>query len=303
MAFTVFTDTAGNLPKRLADSHDLKVIPLIYRIGGKEYTCMDVEQFDGGDFYRRMREGEEVTTSQITPQTCIEQFEPFLKEGQDILYISMASGISGTYNSVNVASDMLSESYPDRKIIAVDSMGAALGEGFVALRAAQYRDQGMSLEETAEKMKALSTRMCNVFTVDDLMFLRRGGRLSNIAAFVGTVFGIKPLLKGSEDAKIVAFGKVRGRKKSIDALFERYTTLVEDPSSQTIGIVEADCREDAKHLAKLIRTGSKPPKDILIVGYEPVTGCHVGPGALALFFEGREDVRTALDDYPGSRRS
>ncbi len=295
MPFAVITDTAGNLPKNLVTEKNIYVIALPYYVDGRENVCYDVENFDGKAFYDRMREGVVVTTSQLTPQVCADVFELCMKRGEDVLYVSMASGISGTFNSVHAAAELLREKYPDRRVRAVDTMGAALGEGFVALKAAEYRDQGMDVDAAADKLREYSYRVCNVFTVDDLMFLRRSGRLSNIAAVVGTVLGIKPLLKGSTESKIVAFARVRGRKKSVEALAERYAALVVNPSEQRIGIVHADCQEDADMLSRLIRSSGKAPREIMTVGYEPVTGSHVGPGALALFFEGDENVRDELD--------
>ena len=135
--------------------------------------------------------------------------------------------------------------------------------------------------------------MFNVFTVDDLMHLKRGGRLSNLSAIVGMVLNIKPLLKGNEEGKIVAFSKIRGRKKSIESLARAYETLAVAPEEQIVGIAQAGCREDAAYLEQLLRRIC-PPKEILTVEYEPVTGSHVGPGALALFFEGKEDVRSVI---------
>lgn len=295
MSFRVLTDTSGNLPKRLLDENQIPTIAFSYIIDGKEYTCTDIEAFDGKEFYERLGKGLVVTTTQITPQHYADFFAPYLEEGSDIIFISMSSGISGSWNSANIAANMLKEDYPQRKIAVIDTKGAALGEGLVALRAAQYRDEGIAFDEAVEKLERLSTRMCNVFTVDDLLFLRRGGRLSNLSALVGTVLNIKPLLKGDESGKIVAFAKIRGRKKAIEALVERYETLVEKPEEQVIGVVHAACKNDADALIELIRRG-RPPKDVIEIGYEPVTGCHVGPGTLALFFEGGDDVRTALND-------
>lgn len=295
MPFSVLTDTSGNLPRRLAEEHGLAVIPFVYCIDGEDFTCTDIEAFDGESFYRRMKDGQVVTTSQISPQQYADFFEPHLKVGRDVLFISMSSGISGSYNSANIAADMLKEDYPERKVRVIDTMGAALGEGLVALRAADCRDREMSLEETVEELTRYSRRMCNVFTVDDLLFLRRGGRLSNMAAIVGTVLNIKPLLKGDEEGKIVAFAKLRGRRRAIEALAERYDALAVNPETQTVGIVNAACPEDAQKLAMLLRR-NRPPKEIISVNYEPVTGCHVGPGALALFFEGGDDVRTAVNE-------
>jgi len=293
MPFAVLTDTSGNLPLRLTQENRIEVIPFRYRMGEEEYTCTDIESFDGAAFYQQMKEGRVVTTSQIAPRQYADFFEPFLKRGEDVLFVSMSSGISGSYNSANVAAGLLREDYPERSIHVVDTRGAALGEGLVALRAARCRDEGLSFAETVDRMETLSRRMCNVFTVDDLMFLRRGGRLSNMAAIVGTMLNVKPLLKGDEEGRIVAFSKVRGRRRSIEALAARYDELAVEPEKQTIGVVGAACEEDMDQLIALLKR-NRPPREIVRVGYEPVTGCHVGPGALALFFEGDDNVRTAL---------
>ncbi len=294
MSFAVLTDTSGNLPKKLTDENNIGVIPFTYTVNGEDHVCLDIENFNGADFYREMKAGQIVTTTQISPQQYADFFEPYLREGLDVIFISMSSGISGSYNSANIAADMLRETYPERSVRPIDTRGAALGEGLVALEAAACRDRGMSFEETVAAMELLSKRMCNVFTVDDLMFLRRGGRLSNLSAIVGTVLNIKPLLKGDVDGKIVAFAKLRGRKRSIEALAEKYETLAVAPETQTIGVVNAACRADADRLIELLKRKC-PPKEIIDVDYEPVTGCHVGPGALALFFVGPDDVRTAVD--------
>ena len=294
MQYSVITDTSGNLPKCIADEYGLIVIPFYYHVEGEELCCEAIEAFDSESYYRRLKEGPRVTTTQITPQRYLEYFEPEAKAGRDFIFVSMSSGISGSCDAARVAVRMLKEDWPDVKAYVIDTKGAALGEGFVALEAARLRDRGLSIEEAAEKLEDYSRRMCNVFTVDDLMYLRRGGRLSNAAAFVGTILNIKPLLKGDENGKIVAFAKIRGRKKAIDALAQRYDALVVDPEAQTVGIVQAACREDAKRLEELI-CRHRPPKEILHVDYEPVTTSYVGPGALALFFLGGPDVRTAMD--------
>ena len=291
MRFVAVTDTSGNLPSKLIREAELKVIAFPYFIDGREYTCLDTDSFDGDAFYARIKEGVKVTTSQISPQQYADFFEPFLREGKDIVFVCMSSGISGSCNSARIGAEMLREQYPERRIEVVDTLGASLGEGLIALEAARLRDRDLSAGEAAEKLRALVRRMFNVFTVDDLMHLRRGGRLSNVAAIVGMVLNIKPLLKGDEEGKIVSFAKIRGRKKAIEALAERYDKLAADPETQTVGIAQAGCREDAAYLERLLRR-SRPPKEILTVEYEPVTGSHVGPGALALFFVSHDLVRS-----------
>jgi DegV family protein with EDD domain len=172
----------------------------------------------------------------------------------------------------------------------VDTLGASLGEGLAVFKAVEWREQGIVLSEVERRLNLYCKRMYQIFSVDDLMHLKRGGRLSNLAAMVGTVLNIKPILKGNEFGKIVGFAKIRGRRRSIEALAEQYEKLVIAPERQTVGIAQAACRKDAEYLAELLRR-NRPPKEILTVDYEPVTGSHVGPGALALFFESREDVR------------
>ncbi len=299
MQFIAVTDTSGNLPTPVAEAHDLRMIPFAYYIDGERFTCLDTESFDGDAFYALLK-NTEVKTSQINPAEYAEFFEPFLKEGKDVVYVAMSSGISGSCQSAALGAELLKEQYPDRVIEVVDTRGASLGEGLVAVEAARLRDEGLSAADAAEKLRAFSERMFNVFTVNDLLFLRRGGRLSNLSAIVGTVLGIKPILKGGEDGRISAFDTVRSRKRSIKALAAQYDKYVVEPERQTIGIAHAACREDAEELIRLIKEGEHPPKEILLVDYEPVTGSHVGPGALALFFESCEGVRSVkgLDVIP-----
>ena len=290
MAFSILTDTSANLPTELVKRYGISVTPFSFFVEGKESTCTDSESFDGPAFYDAMRHGAIVTTLQVNPQRHMDYMEPILKQGSDLLYVCMSSGISGAYSCAEMAAAQLREDYPQRAIRLVDTMGASLGEGLLALRAAACQEQGMGLDETADFLLELRERFYQVFTVDNLAYLQRSGRISNATAVIGTVFQIKPLLKGNEEGKIVTFGKVRGRKQSIQALAEKYDTLVKNPGEQTVGIAHADCPEDADYLAGLLRKNF-PPKDILTVCYEPVTGSHVGPGTLALFFEGEKGVR------------
>ena len=299
MSFIAVSDTSGNLPTALVRAHDIKMIPFAYYIDGERFTCLDTESFDGDAFYTLLKTTE-VKTSQINPSEYADFFEPFLKNGKDVVYVAMSSGISGSCQSASIGAEMLLERYPDRVIEVVDTRGASLGEGLIAIAAAKLRDEGLTASEAAKRLRLLSERMFNVFTVNDLMFLRRGGRLSNLSAIVGTVLGIKPILKGGEDGRISAFDTVRSRKRSVKALAAQYEKYVVDAETQTIGIAHAACREDAEELIRLIKEGERAPKDVLLVDYEPVTGSHVGPGALALFFESCEGVRAVkgLDVIP-----
>lgn len=283
MSYTIFTDTSTNLPVRMTEPYGVKVIPFSYIVKGQAYSCMDIEAFDGHGYYDSIRKGENVTTSQITPQLYIDNMEEDLKQGNDILFISMSSGISGSYGSSMVAAKMLMEDYPERKIVCIDTRAASFGEGLVVRRAIELKAMGLSLEEIEKELLDLSERVYQVFTVDNLMYLVRTGRVNNVTAVVGTLLNIKPLLKGNELGQIVQFGKVRGRSKSFQGIVDKYNELVKNPSEQTIYIAHTDCYDEACVLADMIKAVN-PPANIEIVMYEPVTGAHVGPGAIALFF-------------------
>lgn len=290
MNFTIFTDTSGNIDSALAAKYDIKIIPFSYYIDGEEFTCLDTESFNGEEYYNRMLAGVRVTTSQINPQRYIDHWEPVLKSGSDILFVSMSSGISGSFQSAGIAAQQMMDEYPERKIVLIDSLGASLGEGLLAVWAYELKEQGYSIDEVADKIGKIRDNMYQVFTVDDLKYLQRGGRLSNASAIVGTVLNIKPLLKGNEHGKIVSFAKLRGRKKTIEALAKKYEELAINQSDLIVGISHANCADDANALKDMI-TAINPPKEVVIVQHEPVTGSYLGPGALALFFQGIEGAR------------
>ncbi len=288
--FRIVTDTSSNLPTAYLQAENITVIPFTFHTESGEQSCMDTASFDAKAFYTAMRNGEKVTTSQIPPQRFVDNIRPMLENGEDVLFVSMSSGISGSYASSKIAANQLAEEFPERKILTVDTYSASLAEGIVVMRAVECRKEGLSIDETYQILRALRHRIAQIFTVGDLRYLKRTGRLSNLEAAVGTVLQIKPLLKGDPEGKIVCFAKVRGRQRAIEEMAKRYEELVVSPETQTVCISHADCEADAQILASMLRR-SKPPKDILIVDYEPVTGSHVGPGALALFFVSDDNVR------------
>ena len=288
--FRIVTDTSSNLPTAYLQAENITVIPFTFHTESGEQSCMDTASFDAKAFYTAMRNGEKVTTSQIPPQRFVDNIRPMLENGDDVLFVSMSSGISGSYASSKIAANQLAEEFPERKILTVDTYSASLAEGIVVMRAVECRKEGLSIDETYQILRALRHRIAQIFTVGDLRYLKRTGRLSNLEAAVGTVLQIKPLLKGDPEGKIVCFAKVRGRQRAIEEMAKRYEELVVSPETQTVCISHADCEADAQILASMLRR-SKPPKDILIVDYEPVTGSHVGPGALALFFVSDDNVR------------
>ncbi len=288
--FRIVTDTSSNLPTAYLQAENITVIPFTFHTESGEQSCMDTASFDAKAFYTAMRNGEKVTTSQIPPQRFVDNIRPMLENGEDVLFVSMSSGISGSYASSKIAANQLAEEFPERKMLTVDTYSASLAEGIVVMRAVECRKEGLSIDETYQILRALRHRIAQIFTVGDLRYLKRTGRLSNLEAAVGTVLQIKPLLKGDPEGKIVCFAKVRGRQRAIEEMAKRYEELVVSPETQTVCISHADCEADAQILASMLRR-SKAPKDILIVDYEPVTGSHVGPGALALFFVSDDNVR------------
>ena len=280
----LFTDTSANLPVALTKQHHITVVPFSYTVDGKETDYPDDVDFDGAAFYGAMRRGAVVKTSMVNPDLMANYFERALSQGDDVLYVGMSGGISGTAHAASLAVEELKEEFPERKVASIDTYAASLGEGLLVVEAARMLENGASFDEIVEKISQRRHVMCQYFTVDDLAYLERGGRVSKAAAIVGTVLKIKPLLRGDDEGKIVLCGKTRGRKQSLTALADFYEKLVANKSEE-IGIAHADDAAGAQFLLDALRqrgfTG-----ECLTVCYEPVTGSHVGPGTVALFFQG-----------------
>ena len=291
--FEIMTDTSCNLPTPLLRKMKVGVIPFTYLMDGEVHACTDTETFDGKAFFDKIREGDIVQTSQITPEHYREYFEPVLAAGKDLLFIGMSSGISASCSSAELMARELREQYPERKICVVDSLSASLAEGMVVLRAHQCMAKGMDVEKTAADLLDYRMRICQVFTVGDLRHLQRTGRLSAARAIIGTLLHICPILIGDKEGKIVLANNVRGRRNAIKALADKFGKLVADKLNGPVCIAHADCEEDAKFLAQCLKK-IKVVKEVLIVMYEPVTGSHVGPGTLALFYEGAPNARLLL---------
>ena len=290
MSFVIVTDTSSNLPTPYLKEHGVEVIPFTYHINGQEYACMDTESFDGPAYYGILRSGTRITTSQIPPQRYRDTFLPLLLAGKDILFVGMSSGISGSYASSEIAAAEPREQFPERTIRTVDTLAAALGEGILVMHAVDWRDAGLSIDEIADLLLERRHRVAQIVLLDDLMYLSRGGRLSGAKALIGTVLGIRPILKGNSAGQLVVCGKVRSRRTGIATLAEKFAKLAENPGQQRVGIVYTDCKADAAALAEMLRQLPEPPKEIMTVCYEPVTGSYVGLGTVALFFEGIENV-------------
>ena len=240
--------------------------------------------FDGKAYYDKMRGGARVQTSMINQSDYGDAFTDAVANGDDVLYVGMSGGISGAARIAQIAANEVLADYPDRQIEVIDTYAASLGEGFQVLSAAEMLASGMSLSEAADKLRADRAHMCQYFTVDDLSYLQRGGRISGAAALVGTVLQIKPVLVGDETGHIVVSDKVRGRKQSLTYLADKYDALALDKSAE-LGIAHGDCMDAVEFLLGKLRDRGFTGEPMVVM-YEPVTGGHVGPGTVALFFRG-----------------
>ena len=280
----LFTDTSANLPLQLIHRYGIQVVPFTYMVDGVPAEYSAETDFDGRAFYSAMRSGADVKTGLINMDEFVDAFQPELEAGNEIIYIGMSGGISGTANVAAITASELQEKYPQRKILTFDTYAASLGEGLMVLKAAEMIEQGQDFEAISQMLYGMRPNMCQYFTVDDLKYLRKGGRISGAAAVIGSMLHIKPILQGDDSGHIILCDKVRGRKNALKDLAERYDKLCADKSGQ-IGIAHADDEEGTAYLLEKLRekgfTG-----ECLSVCYEPVTGSHVGPGTIALFFPG-----------------
>lgn len=286
MAFIIFSDSGCNLPEKYLKDLGIEVIPFSYTLDGQLIQCdKSPDHFDGHAFYEKMRNRAEVKTSLLSPGAFQQAFRPVLAAGSDILYIGLSSGISGTIHSAHLAAESLMEEFPGRVVAILDSLGAGMGEGLLACRASDLRSQGLTLAEALPILEDERDHLCEFFTVDDLMYLKSTGRVSGVTALVGTILQIKPLLRGDETGHIVVCGKSRGRKKAIADIIALYQKRVKNPETQRVFISHGDCPQDAEALADGIRKAA-PPKELIVAMHEPLTGAHVGPGMLSVFFLG-----------------
>ena len=284
--FCLFTDSACDIDVSLLKEWNVESINMTYRFetDNKDYFSGDMPI---KDFYNMMREGAIAKTAAINPQTFIEAFKPILKEGKDILYLAFSSGLSTTYNSANIAAEELSELYPERKVLVVDTLCASAGQGLLVYLTAQKAKEGFSLEDAAKYAESIKLNLCHIFTVDDLVYLKRGGRVSSAVALMGKALGIKPILHVDNEGHLVSLSKVRGRKASLMALAERYKETALEQNAGTIFISNGDCAQDAEFLADAIKENCKVEVK-LITDIGAVIGAHSGPGTMALFYLGKE---------------
>ena len=286
MSFAVFADGSANLPKSMLEG--ISLLPCDYTVDGEPYTYWgDVDSFDAHPFYEGLRNGTVVRTTLLNTSLFLSRFAPILTQGIDIIYISMSSGISGTYNAARIAAQELMDLYSGRFVHIVDSLGCGFGNGLLAVRAAKLSREGVSAREAAAILDEEVPHTCQYFTVDDLNFLKNTGRVSGMSAKIGTVLNIKPILFGDKTGHIISCAKVRGRAKAIETLVKKYEEKRVRSGEQTICISHGDCLQDAELLASLVHEIT-PEVPITICQHEPFSGAHVGPGMLGLFFRGTE---------------
>lgn len=285
MNYQIITDSGCDLPNDMLQQLGLKMVSLSLHFRGE--TLADSVSDDTKAFYDAMRSGEVASTSAVNPDGWATVMEPVLAGGQDVLVIAFSSGLSTTYQSAVIAANELAEKYPDQKIRVVDSLCASLGQGLLCWYACKKRDEGLSLEELTDWLEEHKLNLCHWFTVDDLVYLKRGGRVGAATALVGTLLNIKPVLHVDNEGHLISVSKVRGRKASIQAMADQMAKLALPGENDFISICHGDCREDAELLAEMLkeRLGVKE----VFIGYTgAVIGSHSGPGTLALFFLGSQ---------------
>ena len=286
--YVLLTDSSADLTAELVAELGVEVLPLSFHMGDKTYrNWPDNREIDPKDFYRRLRAGETATTSAVNVSDYTEAVEPLVQAGRDVLIIAFSSGLSATCHSAQIAAQELSERYPDRKIWVVDSLCASLGQGLLVWYAARMKAQGKSMEEVRDWLEDNKLHLCHWFTVDDLHFLKRGGRISPATAVVGTMLSIKPVMHVDNEGHLIKVGTARGRNASLKALVDHMEQTVLDLKDQAIFISHGDCLADAQKVADDVK--ARFGVESIIINYVgPVIGAHSGPGTVALFFMGSE---------------
>jgi EDD domain protein, DegV family len=284
--YVILTDSCCDLPAALADEMGISVLPLSVVMGEIQFkNYLDEREMKFTDFYAQVRKGAVPMTSAINTEDFTKFMESCLSKGIDILSISFSSALSSTYQSAAVAVSELESKYPERKMYAIDSLCASMGQGLLVYLASVMKRDGKTIEEVRDFVEDKKNYLCHWFTVDDLNHLHRGGRVSKASAVLGSMLNIKPVLHCDAEGRLINVSKARGRKKSLDELVDRMQATAIDPASQTVFISHGDCIEDAEYTAEQVRT-RLGVKDIVINTIGPVVGAHSGPGTIALFFLG-----------------
>ncbi|MDR1664986.1 MAG: DegV family protein [Clostridiales bacterium] len=284
--FVIVTDSTTDLTQEFADSLGLVIIPYIFNLDGKEYrNYLDYRELSARDYYDALRAGKTASTSLVTGQRYIDAFTPHVREGKDILYLCLSTGMSSSFGQSKMAAETLEKEFPGRKLIMIDTLAASMGQGMLAYYAAKARGEGKTLEETADYIKGIFLKLCMWVGVDDLNHLRRGGRVSGASAFFGTILNIKPIIHVDDEGRLIPVEKVRGWNNVMDYMVSRMEETLLPPKDQVVFISHSDAQERAEKLANLIVT-RLGPREVKINYIGPVIGAHTGPGTIALFFIG-----------------
>lgn len=283
--FKIVTDSTADLPAEYLKEHDLGCLNLCYIVDGVTYG--HDKELPCKDFYNLMRDGKMPTTSQINPEEAKEYFEECIKKDKEILCLAFSSGLSGTYNSMRMAAEEVMEEHPDCKIIVIDTLAASLGEGLLVYKSVQLRDAGKNIDEVAAWVRENMLHMVHIVSVDDLFHLHRGGRVSKTTAVVGTLAGFKPTIHVDNEGHLINIGKVRGRKKSLQALVDYMELKTKNypEKNDLVFISHADDLEAAEYVRDMIK--ERFGIDNFLINYiGPTIGSHTGTGTIALFFFG-----------------
>lgn len=284
--YVIVTDSSCDLSQEMVRELELEVLPLTFLIGEESYrNYPDNRDMAPEDFYGRIRDGAMPTTSALNMSEYIERLEPILQTGKDVLILAFSSGLSATCQTAFLAAEELRGRYPERKIYVVDTLSASLGQGLLVWHAVKRKQAGGTIEEVRDWTEANKLNLCHWFTVNDLMHLKRGGRVSAATAVVGSMLQIKPVLHMDDEGHLINMSKARGRKASLDALVAKVGETAVDPAAQTMFISHSDCLEDAQYVADQVKA-KYGPKEIVINYIGPVIGAHTGVGCVALFFLG-----------------
>lgn len=292
--FEIIVDSAANIPADLVKKFKIKVLSFVNLVNGKEVTCFDPdlseeeERQKGKEYYDAIRSGAEVKTGLISSGIFEDTFREILEQDKDILYFSLSKNISGNYNSARIAAEELMDSGEySHKIRLIDSLNASLAQGILAIYASEMRDKGIAFDDVADELETYPARMNGVFTVGDLKYLSRTGRISGTSALIGNVLSIKPILRGNKDGYIVQYKKCRGRKSALNELISLVCDNIVDSENQIIGIAHADAYEDSLYIMEQIQKRIKV-RDFINTSYDFCTGSHVGPDTIALFFMAKD---------------
>lgn len=285
--FDIITDTCSGMPQEFYEKHGIAVLPLGYTLNGVTYGGTDGDSMPIREFYQKLREGAECHTFQVTAEQVCPCIEKSFREGRDVLAVVFSSALSGTASSFSVAATSLVESYPGRKALVLDSMGGSMGEGLLIEYLLKKAEEGASLDETYAYGEKLKRHIQHLFTVDDLEFLKKGGRISPAVAVVGKLLKIKPILHATPKGTLGPIAKIVGRKRALEALADEAKRRAELEEDDPVFIAHGDCEEDALKMQELLRERFGQDRRILINYMDPVMGAHGGPGILAIFFRGK----------------